>query len=204
MNSSHAALCSSAEWAAHIAENVLPEAIGELSLGDDVLEIGPGYGASMARLAGGDHPVRTLTVVEVDPDLAGDLADRFPHAEVVVGSGADLPFGPGRFTAVVCFTMLHHVQTAELQDELFAEARRVLADGGVFAGSDSIANGDLRGFHADDTYVPVDPDLLPERLEHAGFTDIEVRRHESDEWFTFLARPALGATNTTTHERSHR
>lgn len=39
------------------------------------------------------------------------------------GSSANLPFDDARFTAVVCFTMLHHVHTPRLQDELFVQAR---------------------------------------------------------------------------------
>jgi SAM-dependent methyltransferase len=106
---------------------------------------------------------------------------------VLQGSGDDLPFEDERFTAVVCFTMLHHVHTPRMQDDLFAQARRVLRPGGVFAGSDSIASSGLRGFHHDDVYVPVDPTGLPARLEAAGFTDVEVSVPEP-EWFTFQAR----------------
>jgi SAM-dependent methyltransferase len=182
MNTGHAELCSSPEWAQHIAETVLPAAIGQLTLGDEVLEIGPGYGASTAQLV---DTVPSLTALEVDEILAKELGAAFPKVTVVQGSGDDLPFDDGRFSAVVCFTMLHHVLTPEMQDGLFAEARRVLRPGGVFAGSDSIANDDWRAFHGGDTCVPVDPDDLPRRLRAAGFVDIDVRQGEPGEWFTF-------------------
>ena len=185
MNKDHAELCSSAEWAEHIAEAVLPAALGELTLGDEVLEIGPGYGASTRQLV---DKVPSLTAVEVDEALAKELAATFPRANVVHGSGDDLPFDDGRFSAVVCFTMLHHVLTPEMQDGLFAEARRVLQPGGVFAGSDSIDNPDWREFHGGDTCVPVDPDDLPRRLTTAGFAGVDVRVVEPDGWFTFSAR----------------
>ena len=184
MNDGHAELCSSPEWAEHIATNVLPAALGALDLGDEVLEIGPGYGASTRVLVG---TVPGLTALEVDESLARELASAYPGVEVVHGSGDDLPFADGRFSAVVCFTMLHHVHSPQVQDALFAEAGRVLRAGGVFAGSDSIASDGLRGFHEGDVYVPVDPGGLPARLAAAGFTDVEVTVPEP-EWFTFLAR----------------
>jgi hypothetical protein len=71
--------------------------------------------------------------------------------------------------------MLHHVPTAALQDRLFAELARVVAPGGVLVLSDSVASDDLRAFHDGDTYNPVDPDTLPDRLERAGFTAVDVQ-----------------------------
>jgi SAM-dependent methyltransferase len=186
MNKGHAELCSSPEWAEHIAQEVLPAALGRLTLGEEVLEIGPGYGASTARLV---ESVPSLTAVEVDETLASELATAYPKVTVVRGSGDDLPFDDGRFSAVVCFTMLHHVLTPEMQDGLFAEARRVLRPDGVFAGSDSIANQDWRDFHGGDTCVPVDPGDLPRRLSAAGFGTVDVREVEPGHWFVFSARP---------------
>jgi SAM-dependent methyltransferase len=185
MNNAHAQLCSSPEWAEYIATEVLPSAVGELALGDEVLEVGPGYGASTRILV---DAVPRLTAVEVDERLATDLAAGYPGVEVVHGSGDALPFDDGRFTAVVCFTMLHHVDSPGRQDQLFAEARRVLAPGGVFAGSDSTGTEARAGFHAGDTWVPVDPDGLPDRLRAAGFREVSVEVPDP-EWFTFVARP---------------
>jgi ubiquinone/menaquinone biosynthesis C-methylase UbiE len=185
MNEDHAALCASQEWAEHIADTVLPAALGELALGDDVLEIGPGYGASTWQLV---DTVPSLTALEVDETLANELAAAFPHVTVVQGSGDHMPFEDGRFSAVVCFTMLHHVLTPEMQDGLFAEARRVLKPGGLFAGSDSIDNPDWRALHGGDTCTPVDPGDLPRRLTTAGFVQVDVRVEEPGEWFVFSAR----------------
>src|SRR4051794_3751171 len=95
MNSGHAALCSSPEWAEHIATNVLPAAVGPLDLGDEVLEIGPGYGASTRVLV---EAVPRLTALEVDEGLAAALSTSYPGVTVVQGSGDDLPFEDGRFT----------------------------------------------------------------------------------------------------------
>lgn len=100
MNTDYAELCSSPEWAQHIAEAVLPAVIGQLTLGDEVLEIGPGYGASTTQLV---KTVPSLTAVEVDETLVAELAAAFPEATVVQGSGDDLPFPddlPRRLAAV--------------------------------------------------------------------------------------------------------
>jgi ubiquinone/menaquinone biosynthesis C-methylase UbiE len=185
MNTDHAALCSSPEWAKYIAEEVLPQALDHLTLGDEVLEIGPGYGASTAQLV---DAARSLTAVEVDQRLAADLAGKLPTVKVVHGSGDHLPFEAASFSAVVCFTMLHHVSSAAAQDALFAEACRVLRPGGVFAGADSVASPELYDFHGDDTYVPIDPVALPGRLTAAGFTRVDVRDAAPGERFMFSAR----------------
>jgi SAM-dependent methyltransferase len=188
MNEGHAALCASPEWATHLADEVLPGVLAGLDT-TEVLEIGPGYGAATAQLA---RTCRRLTTVEIDERLAERLTDLYPAVTVVVGDGTALPFPAGRFGTVLCFTMLHHVHSPTAQDALFAEARRVLAPGGAFAGADSIANAGLREFHAGDTYVPVDPAGLPERLRAAGFTDIRVAVPEPDRRFTFSARAPRG------------
>ena len=158
--------------------------MGPLDLGDEVLEIGPGYGASTRVLV---EAVPRLTALEVDESLAAALSSSYPGVTVVQGSGDDLPFEDERFTAVRLLHEFAPRHTPRMQDDLFAQARRVLRPGGVFAGSDSIASSGLRGFHHDDVYVPVDPSGLPARLEAAGFTDVEVSVPEP-EWFTFQAR----------------
>jgi len=101
-------------------------------------------------------------------------ADLGTRVRVVVGDGSELPFEAGTFSAVVCFTMLHHVKSALLQDRLFCEARRVLAPGGVFAGADSVTSLGFRLLHIRDTMVLVDPATLAQRLEAAGFRDVQV------------------------------
>jgi SAM-dependent methyltransferase len=172
MNLLHRRICRSDRWAAAMHERVLPWACRAVPLDGDVLEIGPGYGVTTRwLLAGGGR----LTAVEVDPDLAAALRAQFgDRVDVRTGDGADLPFPDSSFDAVVCFTMLHHVPSPQQQDRLFAEARRVLRPGGVFAGSDSRTSLLFRLLHVGDTLVAVDPATLPDRLRAAGFADVTV------------------------------
>jgi ubiquinone/menaquinone biosynthesis C-methylase UbiE len=163
-------MCGSDEWREAIREVILPWALGETDLGDDVLEVGPGYGATTDVLS---QKVSRLTSVEIDEELAEMLRDRFaevPSVEIVNGDATALTYDDGRFTGAASFTMLHHVPTIELQDRLFGEVARVLRPGAPLVASDELA-----AHHEDDTYNPVDPASLPERLTAAGFERIDVR-----------------------------
>lgn len=147
---------------------LLPWAVRGVPLDGHVLEIGPGYGVTTRWLA--DRTGR-LTAIEVDETLAAELREEFAgRVDVRHGDGAALPFPDASFDAVVCFTMLHHVPSAQQQDRLFAEVARVLRPGGAFAGSDSRISLRFRILHLRDTMVVVDPQTLPERLRRAGFT----------------------------------
>jgi SAM-dependent methyltransferase len=171
MNRYHQRRCRSPEWSAFMAGTVLPHALDGVSLGPRVLELGPGYGASTRPLAA---RARSLTVLEADPLLAARLRAEMGSVRVVNGDATSMGFGPGSFSAVVCFTMLHHLPGAAAQDRLFAEAARVLRPGGVFAGTDSQPSLRWRLIHIGDTCTPVDPATLPGRLAAAGFTRITV------------------------------
>jgi ubiquinone/menaquinone biosynthesis C-methylase UbiE len=170
--------CGSDEWRQAIREVILPWALGETDLGDNVLEVGPGYGATTDVLS---QSVPRLTSVEIDDELAAMLTDRFadvPSVEIVHGDATSLGYEDGRFSGAACFTMLHHVATNELQDRLFAEVARVLRPGATLVVSDSLASDELEAHHEGDTYNPVDPATLPSRLAKAGFDDVEVRTNE--------------------------
>lgn len=177
MNRYHQWLCNSRMWARAVEKDLLPWALEDVPLGADTLEIGPGYGATtrvLARRTGG-----RLSVLEVDEGPAERLrAEYGDRVDVVHGDGCAMPLPDGRFDAVLCFTMLHHVPSPRQQDQLFAEAFRVLRPGGVFAGCDGLAGWGFRLIHLRDTYVPVPPRTLPDRLRAAGFptTDVSLRK----------------------------
>lgn len=51
----------------------------------------------------------------------------------------------------------------------------MLRPGGLLVAADSLWSEELEAFHDGDTYLPVDPTGLHERLERAGFVDVDVR-----------------------------
>lgn len=186
MNRMHRRLCASPEWADTVAARI-PLVLDKADLGHDVLEIGPGYGATTKVLVNRYHRV---TALEVDSQQADRLATELRgRARVVTGSGAAMPFADNGFSGAVCFTMLHHVPSPALQDGLFAETHRVLAPGGAFAGSDSQVSLRFRWLHVGDTMVVVDAATLPDRLARAGFTDIRIE-HEPRKIIRFWAAKA--------------
>lgn len=177
MNEDHKCACASEEWRATVRDHIVPWVLEGIDLGDDVLELGPGFGATTDVLRA--HAPR-LTAVEIDDELADDLERRFAgtHVTIVHGDATSLTFDDDRFSAVLSFSMLHHVQSPELQDRLFAQARRVLRDGGVFAATDSLPSEGLREFHHDDIYVPILAEELPSRLTAAGFRDVHIATND--------------------------
>ena len=129
MNLLHQRRCSSVGWADMVRDELLPWALADVELGDQTLEIGPGYGATLRALL---ERADAVTAVEVDKPMAERL-DRLygDRARVIHGDGSNTGLPDTSFASVVCFTMLHHVPTVRLQDQLFAEAFRVLRPGGV-------------------------------------------------------------------------
>jgi len=172
MNRIHNILCRSDWWRAKAHGQLMPWVVGDRPLEGRTLEIGPGPGITTDWLAG---RAGSLTCVEVDPVLADRLRRRLPEVEVRTADARHLPFAADTFDSVVCCTMLHHVPSAGAQDELLAEAARVLRPGGRLLGSDSRSSLRFRVLHVHDTCVPIDPSTLPGRLAAAGFVDVEVR-----------------------------
>ena len=179
MNDLHLRFLSSPEWASMLEADLLPWLTASFDLGDDVLEVGPGPGLTtdlLRRLAG------RLTVIEVDASLASALGDRLlgTNVEVIHGDATHTGLPADRFSAVTCFGMLHHVPSAEEQDQVFAELHRVLRPSGWLVGSDSLDDERIREAHADDVFVPMDPGSLPVRLGTARFADVHIEVREFD------------------------
>lgn len=187
MNENHK-VCGSDEWRAYIRDEVLPWAMGDRDLGDDVLEVGPGYGATTDVLR--ERGAR-LTAVEIDPQLVQLLRGRFagsPGVDIVEGDATRLGYPDERFSGAASFTMLHHVPTPELQDRLFAEVARVLRPGGVFAVGDSLATPEREAGHVGDIYNPIDPATVEQRLHTSGFARVTVRTGDYG-WASIAVKP---------------
>jgi ubiquinone/menaquinone biosynthesis C-methylase UbiE len=176
MNRVHNVLCRSAWWGRRVEYELMPWGLKGVELGDDVLEVGPGFGATTRVLARDQG--RKLTVVELEQSYCERLRRALPDAvEVTQGDATALPYDDGRFTGVVCFTMLHHITPVEAQDRALAEIARVLVPGGTFAGTDSVGDGRVfKLIHIGDTLELIDPSTFPKRLTAAGLEDISVDR----------------------------
>lgn len=175
MNLLHRRYCRSRWWRRHLSD-LLPWATQHVPLARAaVLELGSGPGQTTDWLR---RRVGSLTAVEYDRADAAALAARAGDVRVVNADATALPFAAATFDVVVCFTMLHHVPTAKLQNRLFGEAHRVLRAGGVFAGSDSRWGPLFALAHLGDTMQLVDPTGLEQRLRDAGFhtPTVETRR----------------------------
>lgn len=170
---------------------ILPSLVQHADLGDDLLEMGPGPGAATEWLR---HRVKRLTVLEIDETAAGKLAERYAgsNVEVVIGDATKLSYPDGSFDSVGCFTMLHHVPTAALQNKILAEALRVLRPGGALIASDSLASDGLHHFHEGDTYYPLDPGTVVSRLQTIGFGALTVML---DDRLKFIARKPAGSAD---------
>jgi SAM-dependent methyltransferase len=190
MNPDHEKLCGSPEWAADLRAQILPVVTAGVSLGQDMLEIGPGPGAATAWLL---ERVAHLTVLEADEAAAARLAARYPDSVTVdIGDATQLPYGDESFDSVGSFTMLHHVPTAAAQHQILAEVLRVLRPGGWLAGSDSLASDGLHHFHHDDTYNPAEPSTLLVWLRALGFAPITIT--VGDELMFTACKPAREAS----------
>lgn len=159
---------ASPDWARVLETELLPwvEAAGDL--GDDVLEIGPGPGLTTDLLR---QRAPRVTAVEVDPVLGQTLSKRLSgtNVEIILADATEAGLPSERYTAAACFSVLHHMPSAERQDRLFAELHRVLRPGGIFVGQESADLEMIRRGHAGDTFTPVQPDDLARRLCAAGF-----------------------------------
>jgi SAM-dependent methyltransferase len=122
------------------------------------------------------HCLDRLTCVEVNRALADALRHRQMdrNVHVVCEDATAMSFPDQTFDGALCFTMLHHVPSAAMQDRLLSEVARVLRSGGVFAGTDGLYSRSFRLLHLFDAMVVVDPPTFAARLRIAGFDDINV------------------------------
>lgn len=173
MNQFHRWFCRSAFWRKMLSEGLIPWALKSTDLGQDLLEVGPGPGLTTDILR---RWYARVTAIEIDEALAASLERRLQdtNVQIVKGDATAMPFEDGSFSGAVSFTMLHHVPSAALQDQLLAEVFRVLRSGAMFAGTDSTWRRTFQLIHLFDKMVLIDPNTLGARLEAAGFTQVSV------------------------------
>lgn len=94
-----------------------------LPLGDRVLDLGCGEGATLLHLGREDR----ATGIDLFEEKLAFARKRLPGCTFVVGSGYELPFEEGAFDHVLIRDVVHHVAEPE---KLFDECARVLAKGG--------------------------------------------------------------------------
>jgi SAM-dependent methyltransferase len=173
MNFLHRWYCKTRHWQKTLNDGIIPWALKETELGDNILEIGSGPGLTTDILR---RRYQRVTAIEIDEKLAASLKARLAqtNVRVITGDATKMPFDNESFTGVVSFTMMHHVPSYELQNQLLSEVYRVLIPGGLFVGTDSTWSPIFQMFHLFDTMVLVSPGTLSVRLEAAGFNNVKV------------------------------
>jgi len=202
MNFVHRYLCRSAPWRTVLEKFVVPAALADIQLGNDVLELGPGDGITTDLLR---VHIPRITALEIDHRTTKGLAARLRGTNVTViqGDATAIPLGDCKFSGAISLHMLHHLPSAQLQDEVFREVWRVLKPGGVFVSIDSVDFHTLRMklIHIGDSITPVNPDTVAARLEAAGFCDNHVETNPYA--FRFLARRPFIEPHTQGAPSSH-
>ncbi|WP_344657302.1 class I SAM-dependent methyltransferase [Catenulispora subtropica] len=112
------------EFAHDVEADVI--AAAAVSPADALLDVGPGTGSFLGRLAGRDAP---LTALDHSAEAASACA-AVPGVRAVRGDAQRLPFADGSFDVVTARHMLYHLDDP---GSAVAEARRVLRPGGRFA-----------------------------------------------------------------------
>jgi SAM-dependent methyltransferase len=156
---------------------------GDLGVAPDearVMDLGCGEGGDEDQFRAVAPGARWVGV-----DIEGSAESRArtrTDAEFVIYDGVHLPFEDRSFDVVYCKQALEHVAHPA---PLLAEVARVLAPGGVLAGSTS----QLEAFHSASRFMYT-PFGLAELLEEVGLVVEEVR--PGIDGFTLLLRRALG------------
>ena len=163
--------CGSDEWRAYVRDVSIPWALGDRDLGDDVLEIGPSDGATMDVFS--QHAER-LTVVEIDPELAHALGERFDGANVTIVEG-DAVVARVRRPALHRCHVLPHAAPRPIARAAGPDLRRGVAWCSAPARCSSLrilVLTEVEQFHEGDTYLPLDP--IEARLTRCGFVDVDL------------------------------
>jgi len=173
MNALEKWFCGSALWRYITRRELLPWMLQGANLGEHVLELGAGPGATTMELA---RLAARVTSLEYDHAFAARLSatNKSSNVRVIQGDGSALPFADRTFSSATAILMLHHLQSSKLQDRAFSEIRRVLRPGGIFLAVEIPDSWTNRVVHIKSTFVPVSPESGRARLTGAGFSSVRV------------------------------
>jgi ubiquinone/menaquinone biosynthesis C-methylase UbiE len=159
----------------------------------DVLDIGCGGGGNISRMLpmDGVSSVKGLDYSEVSVAKsrevnAAAIADG--RCEIIQGDVRDMPFLDCSLDIVTAFETVYFWPEI---GETFKQVYRVVRPGGLFAvtnesdGEDKSAAKYQRMIDGMNLYTP---ERLKELMEAAGFTGIEMFRHEERPWITVVGR----------------
>jgi 2-polyprenyl-3-methyl-5-hydroxy-6-metoxy-1,4-benzoquinol methylase len=144
----------------------------EMATDKKVLDLASGEGYGSALLA---NKAAHVTGVEIDPASVHHASSRYPltNLEFKVGSITQVPIsGSGLFDVITCFEALEHITD---QDDLFKEAKRLLAPGGIFLVStpNKFAYTDQTNtrnpYHVKELYIDEFKELIARHFAYATF-----------------------------------
>jgi ubiquinone/menaquinone biosynthesis C-methylase UbiE len=192
MNSFENWFCGSSLWRSVTRDHLLPWVLQDTPLGQHVLEIGSGPGATTGELR---KLAPRVTSIEYNHKFAAELAQRdFRGVAVrgVNGSGAQqglsarnpsavlqgdasaLPFPASTFSAATAILVLHHLRSPEAQEQAIAEVFRVLRPSGVLFALEIPDGWFNRFIHIGSTFTPAKPTELSAKLAGLGFAEVVV------------------------------
>jgi len=175
MNALENWFCATSFWRRITERDILPWLLGGYSLGDSVLELGAGPGATTETLR---HYSAHVTSLEYDHKFATQLGARYEKTNVSVlqADAASLPFPDATFSSATAILVLHHLRSSQQQEETFAEIHRVLKPRGVFLVFEISNSWIHRVAHFKSTFVPIAPEAASARMKSLGFEDIFVEK----------------------------
>jgi SAM-dependent methyltransferase len=144
-----------------------------------ILDFGCGQGRLCAELM--ELGFRNVVGVDSAPDMVRAAVQVCPDFDFVVNDGAQLPFAPDSFDAVLCFAVLTCIADDAAQKILLAEFKRCLRPGGLLLISDYPLQTDARNLERYAKFAHEPGGYGSFRLPEGALL-----RHHRREWFTEL------------------